>query len=867
VYRVPAATDGEYALVVRSVDDAGNAGVETNVTLWVDTLPPSAPPVLSRTPDAVTLTTDAVFEMRGVADGSPGQVSFWYLVTSDGVPQSDDYVPVPDVPLTPTSTVPLSLSRLRTDVSYTIRFVTRDQLQRSSERQTLFSWRVVSAAPVATIVGQPANASALQQPKFRFSARWSGDGGSDDDLRSVSYQVQLPGVAGDLGAWHAPCRFADSAAVCASRCSGQSCEYSVKLPAPGGYTLQVRAVLFNTTGESTIVSWMYVRCADSQFAVLSGAGGDAIECRPCPAGGDCSPPTPTSVVTQADIVAQAGYWASPSSDGSRFYRCPLPDACQRGVNGSRAVCAKGYAHVACSLCASNYFEQFGKCVLCPSSKGRSVGALVGISLLVIAMLAVLYLVRDVLPVNVLKLGVSMVQIIASANSAYDIPWPDVFGSFLSSMRVFLVDVVSMTQANCAQPMDYYASMLIAVVGLKVALVILLFAPWLWSQCQARDCCLTRSVNAQLDRRHLAKIESDMSRDGSRRRSSVVNALQTALALQRQLRSRIAWAQVFKASFTLLFVAYPGVSLKIMRLFKCRKIDDMWWLAADMRLRCYDGRWAGYAVYGVVMSALYVFGLPVAVLWILWRRRHKLYGDTSDPFIASTHASYGFLYLEYGPSAWWWEVEELVRKLLLSAVVVLIDEGSPLQVTLAVLVSGWAHVLHAMYKPWGVGSVLYRLQHGSLFVTSFVFLMGLLFKVQGVRDGGGTYRAMAVVMLMLCISFMAGWAGVVVWRMVAAWRLAASQRVSTKREPVAGTPQLAFSVSNPLQHRVNSAEPSSDASLKADGGAGAGGATRRASDVGRGVVRSVRVAAAMRRTVRRLVPGGDDGGPSATHLSP
>ena len=35
--------------------------------------------------------------------------------------------------------------------------------------------------------------------------------------------------------------------------------------------------------------------------------------------------------------------------------------------------------------------------------------------------------------------------------------------------------------------------------------------------------------------------------------------------------------------------------------------------------------------------------------------------------------------EYGPTAWLWEVEELVRKLLLSAVVVLIDQGSPLQV--------------------------------------------------------------------------------------------------------------------------------------------------------------------------------------------
>jgi hypothetical protein len=47
----------------------------------------------------------------------------------------------------------------------------------------------------------------------------------------------------------------------------------------------------------------------------------------------------------------------------------------------------------------------------------------------------------------------------------------------------------------------------------------------------------------------------------------------------------------------------------------------------------------------------------------------------------------------------------------------------------VLVCGWAHVLHAVFKPWGPGTAMYALQHGSLGLTSFVFLMGLLFKVR------------------------------------------------------------------------------------------------------------------------------------------
>jgi hypothetical protein len=52
-----------------------------------------------------------------------------------------------------------------------------------------------------------------------------------------------------------------------------------------------------------------------------------------------------------------------------------------------------------------------------------------------------------------------------------------------------------------------------------------------------------------------------------------------------------------------------------------------------------------------------------------------------------------------------------------------------QVTLAVFISICAHVLHGVYKPWCAGSQTYYIQHLSLFATTFVFIMGLLFKVR------------------------------------------------------------------------------------------------------------------------------------------
>jgi hypothetical protein len=118
-----------------------------------------------------------------------------------------------------------------------------------------------------------------------------------------------------------------------------------------------------------------------------------------------------------------------------------------------------------------------------------------------------------------------------------------------------------------------------------------------------------------------------------------------------------------------------VSVKIFRLFRCIQVEDQHWLVADMRLQCFTQEWWAYAGYGLVMCGLYVVGLPAAVLVILRQRKATLFGPASE----TTMKRYGFLYDAYGPTAWWWEVEELVRKLLLSSLVVLIDAGSPLQV--------------------------------------------------------------------------------------------------------------------------------------------------------------------------------------------
>ena len=148
---------------------------------------------------------------------------------------------------------------------------------------------------------------------------------------------------------------------------------------------------------------------------------------------------------------------------------------------------------------------------------------------------------------------------------------------------------------------------------------------------------------------------------------------------------------------------------------------------------------------------YTLGLPLAIAVILIKKRHQL----RDPRVIE---KWGFLYQPYGHHAYLWEVCELVRKFLLSAFVVLLAEGSPLQVTFAVLVSAWAHVAHALWKPWrgvgddGSGKYTYALQHGSLLITAFVFIMGLLFKLDSVGRDGGVYGFLSWSMVVASVLF-------------------------------------------------------------------------------------------------------------------
>ena len=217
---------------------------------------------------------------------------------------------------------------------------------------------------------------------------------------------------------------------------------------------------------------------------------------------------------------------------------------------------------------------------------------------------------------------------------YNIPWPSAFMSFISSLRLFLIDVVSITKASCARPMTYYDSLVAVLVGTKVVLLLLILGPWLWHKLQLSQLCFLVRVRQRRVPQDVLVVEEGMV---GRRRASVLREMHRCFTSVQRDDIRIDWMKMFRTTFVVLFVAYPGenrdhtrehttsdmeaingvdhcscsalvttlnlavwgpnivaagVSLKIMRLFRCVEIEGVAWLAADMRLQCYTAEWTG-----------------------------------------------------------------------------------------------------------------------------------------------------------------------------------------------------------------------------------------------------------------------------------
>merc|ERR1711907_190426 len=118
-----------------------------------------------------------------------------------------------------------------------------------------------------------------------------------------------------------------------------------------------------------------------------------------------------------------------------------------------------------------------------------------------------------------------------------------------------------------------------------------------------------------------------------------------------------------------------------------------------------------------MIAVFPFGIPAAYFELLFLYRKRIQSDGRDT--DKRIQSFRFLWGAYGPRFWFWEVVELMRKLVM--------EGSTLQIAIGLLACFVAFGMYALWQPYFYGSddSLQMYCQLQLFLS---LLVGLLLKV-------------------------------------------------------------------------------------------------------------------------------------------
>jgi hypothetical protein len=146
---------------------------------------------------------------------------------------------------------------------------------------------------------------------------------------------------------------------------------------------------------------------------------------------------------------------------------------------------------------------------------------------------------------------------------------------------------------------------------------------------------------------------------------------------------------YEGLFLVTYTLYTSVSTTIFRIFKCQEVQGRYFLTADFSVECFVGGWHAYAVLAVGGILVYTIGIPLLLFALLRRNRRWLYQEDCPPREMHQHAlvkrKLGAVYEAYRPHAYYFDLIDMLRRLLLTGGLILLGDNSNAQIFLGGLV--------------------------------------------------------------------------------------------------------------------------------------------------------------------------------------
>lgn len=369
------------------------------------------------------------------------------------------------------------------------------------------------------------------------------------------------------------------------------------------------------------------------------------------------------------------------------YKCPRQESCLGGLD---SPCASGYEGPLCAVCRSGYYKQLQSCKQCPLKKWI-IGQLSVVGAILLAILAGLVWStskgkakkdreRPLIDkfFSKLKIVIGFYQVTSGVLQAFSyIKWPDSLEVIAEYSEVLQMNVLQIAPLDCLIPslrVNAFGSMftMMAVNALVI--------------CVSGVAYGVRKVVILRDE-YLEEEEKS-----------------SKLSQTKEL--------VYRNLFFILYVTYLNtctttanvLPLACRTLCRDEKEESCFkFLKADYSLRCQGQNYNDLIVLGYISTA-YIMALPAASFFALWRHRRVITvtrvakrnqhpGSTTELITGLR-----FLFENYKPCSWYWELVELCRKLILTSGLILVGQESRSYIGLAWVVAGMYGMLFSFISP-------------------------------------------------------------------------------------------------------------------------------------------------------------------------
>jgi len=439
-------------------------------------------------------------------------------------------------------------------------------------------------------------------------------------------------------------------------------------------------------------------CLEGSYEVITNTSRDCIT---CPMNTLC--PINTKIET---IQLQPGYWRS-NSKSLNIIPCRKKAYCIGGYdNVSHLNCKEGHYGPVCDSCVQGWAKiSGGICVKCPE-KDKGLNYFISIGFVLVLSIIITMLIRTANPADnkkdefsgVLKVLTNYLQVFSLAKN-FDIKWPPLVYNLFEVAETASSPSIQFYSSDCAIEWTYYERF---IVYLSMPLI------------YTFSCLVILSLVTLI----ISPIRN------SKRKTIAINKIDK-YNINNPVGKKFLYKWIRISLVVGLFLMYPTIIKNLFQIINCTKIDQRYYLSKDFKIECYTREHLFYAFISYIFLGIYGFGIPFGAFYFLYKFRNRLY--SSDVV-----ESLKFLYIEYKPDRYYWELIIMFRKIsiIFMSVFLFSKDTSRYQMVLASWMVQLSLIAHIYFRPYDTitefGQLCNRLEIFSLTTLVVTLNSGIIF---------------------------------------------------------------------------------------------------------------------------------------------